>query len=89
MAEAREALVAKSAALLAAAGFQLVPLAHPVGPRLLLAVSPRGSTVVAPVTEKPTLTGATYSVPAGWPMGTVRLLLIWGDGPLPTALSLS
>jgi hypothetical protein len=41
------------------------------------------------VTEKPTLMGATYSVPAGWPTGTVGLILIWGDGPLPKALTLS
>ena len=89
MAEPPEALVAKSAALLEAVGFQLVPLAHPVGAWPLLAVSPRGLTVVAPVTEKPALTGTTYSVPAGWPAGTVRLILVWGAGPLPQALTLS
>jgi hypothetical protein len=41
------------------------------------------------VTEPPTLLGARFQVPAGWPSGTVRLLLLWGDGPLPRALTLS
>lgn len=85
---ASDELVAKSAAILEAVGFQLVPLAHPVGVWPLLAVSPRGLTVVAPMTEKPNVMGAAYQVPAGWPAGTVRLILIWGDGPLPRALSL-
>lgn len=84
-----EDLVAKSAALLESVGFALIPLAHPVGVWPLLAVSPRGLTVVAPVTEKPNLMGGTYSVPAGWPAGTVRLILIWDAGPLPRALTLS
>jgi hypothetical protein len=81
-------LVAKSTALLEATGFQLVPLAHPVGAWPLLAVSPRGLTLATAVTEKPNLMGGTYSVPAGWPTGTVRLILVWGDGPLPTAITL-
>jgi hypothetical protein len=82
-------LVTRSQRLLESVGFQLVPLAHPVGPWPLLAVSPRGLTVVAPVTETPNLMGGTYTVPAGWPATTVRLILIWGDGALPRALTLS
>jgi hypothetical protein len=88
MAEAAEDLVTRSQQLLAAVGFQLVPLAHPVGVWPLLAVSPRGLTLATPVTEPPNLMGATYQVPAGWPLGTVRLLLIWGAGPLPSAITL-
>jgi hypothetical protein len=69
-----EDLVARSAALLESVGFRLVPLAHPIGAWPLLAVSPRGLTMVCPVREKPNLMGATYTVPAGWPAGTVRLV---------------
>lgn len=85
---AADDLVVRSIALLESVGFQLVPLAHPVGAWPLLAVSPWGLTVVAPVTEKPNLRGATYSVPAGWPAGTVGLILIWSADPLPKALTL-
>lgn len=81
--------MARSIALLESVGFRLVPLAHPVGVWPLLAVSPRGLTVVVPVTEPPNLLGGTYQVPAGWPTGTVGLVLIWGAGPLPKALTLS
>jgi hypothetical protein len=54
----------------------------------LLAVSPRGLTVVAPRREKPNLMGTTYGALPGFPPSTVRLILIWGDGLLPKALSL-
>jgi len=76
-------------ALLASVGFQLVPLAHPVGAWPLLAVSPRGLTLVAVVDERPNLMGGTYQVPAGWPARTVRLILVWPDTePLPKAITL-
>jgi hypothetical protein len=81
--------VATSRALLESVGFAFVPLAAPLGPWALLAVSPRGLTLVAPVPEPPTLMGATYALPAGWPVGTVRLILVWGDGALPKAITLS
>lgn len=81
-------LVARSVALLEAVGFTLLPLAQPIGPWPLLAVSPRGLTVVAPVSERPTLPGVSYGELPGWPAGTVRLVLVWGDGPLPTAVTL-
>ena len=81
-------LVAKSVALLEAVGFAFIPLLHPINEVWeILCVSPRGLTLVA--ARKPNLMGGTYSVPAGWPAGTVRLLLIWGAAPLPQALTLS
>ena len=79
----------RAEALLAAVGFQLVPLARPVGVWPLLAVSPRGLTLVAVVAERPNLMGTMYQVPAGWPAGTVRLILVWPEAaPLPTAMTL-
>jgi hypothetical protein len=82
--------VTRSAALLTAVGFQLVPLAHPVaGVWDLLAVSPRGLTLIAARPEKPNLMGATYGPLPGWPAVTVRLILVWPEAdPLPTAITL-
>jgi hypothetical protein len=71
-------------------GFSLIPLAKPIaGAWDLLAVSPRGLTLIAAVSEKPNLMGTTYGAVPGWPAGTVRLILVWGDGVLPTAITLS
>ncbi len=82
--------VARSTTLLEAVGFQLVPLARPVaGVWELLAVSPRGLTLIAARREKPNLMGTTYGALPGWPASTVRLILVWGDCPLPTAIPLS
>src|SRR5579864_2531877 len=82
--------VARSAALLTAVGFSLIPLATPIaGAWDLLAVSPRGLTLIAAVSEKPNLLGTTYRAVPGWPASTVRLILVWGDGALPTAITLS
>jgi hypothetical protein len=82
--------VARSAALLTAVGFSLIPLAQPIaGAWDLLAVSPRGLTLIAAVSETPTLMGTTYGAVPGWPAGTVRLILVWGDGVLPTAITLA
>jgi hypothetical protein len=52
-------------------------------------VSPRGLTLIAAVREKPNLMGTTHGPLPGWPAGTRRLILTWGDGPLPTATTLS
>jgi hypothetical protein len=81
--------VARSEAALAAVGFALIPLAKPIaGVWDLLAVSPRGLTVIVAVQERPNLLGSTYGALPGWPAGTVRLLLIWGDAALPKAITL-
>jgi hypothetical protein len=82
--------VARSAALLSAVGFALIPLAQPIaGAWDLLAVSPRGLTLIAARSEKPNLLGTTYGAMPGWPPSTVRLILVWGAGALPTAFPLS
>jgi hypothetical protein len=63
-------------------------LAQPVaGVWELLAVSPRGLTLVAPRRDTPNFLGATYGVLPAFPPSTVRLVLIWGDGPLPRAIT--
>jgi hypothetical protein len=82
-------LVARSIALLEAVGFQLIPLAKPIaGAWDLLAVSPRGLTLIAAVRERPSLLGATYGPLPGWPAGTVRVVHVWSDGALPKAITL-
>jgi hypothetical protein len=86
---AGEDLVARSIAVLESVGFRPVPLLHPIADVWpILCVSPRGLTVAAPVTEKPNLMGATYGALPGWPPTTVRLVLVWGEGPLPKAITL-
>jgi hypothetical protein len=87
-AAAPDDLVAKSTAVLASVGFSFIPLLHPIGAWELLCVSPRGLTLVAARPEAPNLMGTRYQVPAGWPAGTVRLILVWGADPLPTAITL-
>jgi hypothetical protein len=32
--------------------------------------------------------GTTYGAVAGFPPSAVRLILVWGDGPLPKAVTL-
>ena len=82
-------LVARTAAHLESVGFALIPLAQPIaGVWELLAVSPRGLTVVAPRREPPNLMGTTYGALPGFPPSTVRLILVWGNGPLPKATTL-
>ena len=79
----------RAEALLTSVGLQIVPLAHPIGAWPLLAVSLRGLTLVTVVDERPNLMGTTYQVPAGWPGGTVRLILVWPEAdPLPKAITL-
>ena len=82
-------LVARTTAHLESVGFVLIPLAQPIaGVWDVLAVSPRGLTVVAPRREQPNLMGTTYGALPGWPPSTVRLILVWTDGPLPKATTL-
>jgi hypothetical protein len=86
-AAAPDDLVGKSVALLASVGFSFIPLLHPIGPWEILCVSPRGLTLVAARSEAPSLMGATYSVPPGWPPA-VRLILVWSADALPAAITL-
>jgi hypothetical protein len=85
-----EDAVARSATLLEAVGFRLILLAASVaGVWDLLAVSPRGLTLIAAVTAPPNLMGHEFGLPPGWPAGTVRLILCWPpDAALPTPLTL-
>ena len=48
---AEEDDVARSAAIVQAAGYRLIPLAHPIGPWQILATCPRGLLLVAVVSE--------------------------------------
>jgi len=82
--------VARSAALLEAVGFQLVPIAAPIaGTWDLLAASPRGLTLIAARVEPPNLGGHAYGLPPGFPPTTVRLILTWPpDAALPTPITL-
>lgn len=83
-------LVARTDAHLESVGFALIPLAQPIaGAWDLLAVSPRGLTLIAAVPEKPNVLGTTYGAVPGWPTGTVRLILVWGEAALPTAITLT
>lgn len=50
---------------------------------------PAGLTLIAAVSEKPNLMGTTYGALPGFPPSTVRLILVWGAGALPTAITLS
>ena len=80
-------LVARTAAHLESVGFTLIPLAQPIAEVWeLLAVSPRGLTLAAPRRETPNFLGATYGALSAFPPSTVRLVLVWGDGPLPRAI---
>jgi hypothetical protein len=82
-------LVAKSTALLASVGFAFVPITHAIGGTWdLMAISPRGITLIAARASRPDFLGSAYSAPPGWPP-VVRLVLVWnGTDPLPTSISL-
>jgi hypothetical protein len=82
--------VARSAALLESVGFHLIPLAAPIAHVWdLLAVSPRGLTLIAARGEPPNLVGATYGALPGWPAATVRLVLVWPPAAaFPTPITL-
>lgn len=81
--------LARSEALLTAVGFSFIPLAQPIaGAWDLLAVSPRGLPLIAARSETPNVIGTTYRALPGFPPSTVRLILVWGAGPLPKATTL-
>ena len=40
--------------------------------------------LIAAISEKPNLLDTTYAAVPGWPTGTVRLLLAWGEAALPS-----
>jgi hypothetical protein len=81
--------VARSAAIIMAAGYQLVPLQHPIGVWGLLGVCSQGLLLVSIVRDHwPSTMGTLWGHPAGWPVNTRRLIHRWTDKPLPEALSL-
>lgn len=83
-------LVVRSAAVLQAAGYRMIPLAHPVGPWALLGTCSQGLILCAVVRDHyPETLGVALGLPAGWPIYVRRLLHVWkADAPLPEALSL-
>jgi len=81
--------VARSAAIIQAAGYQLVPLQHSIGVWGLLGVCSQGLILVSIVRDHwPSTLGVLWGHPAGWPVNTRRLIHRWTDKPLPEALSL-
>jgi len=87
---AEDAMVERSAAIIQAAGFRLIPLLHPIGPWQLLAASPQGLLLVSVLTGGwPELLGPLWALPAGWPFGSRRLVHRWPpDAMLPDSLAL-
>ncbi len=63
----------RSAAIVMAAGYRILPLLAPIGPWQILGVSPQGLLLVAVVPEFQHL-GVLYGAPAGWPHFTRRIL---------------
>lgn len=82
--------VARSAAIVQAAGYQLVPLQHAIGPWALLGVCSQGLLLVSVVRDAwPSTMGALWGHPASFPVNTRRLIHRWEpDAALPEALSL-
>ena len=80
----------RSAAVLEAAGCQLLPLAHAIGPWPLVGVTPAGLILCAVVAEAwPADLGIRYGPLSGWPPTTRRLLHHWRpDAPWPVVLAL-
>ncbi len=84
-----EDLVARSAAIIQAGGYQCVPISRPIGPWAILAVCGSGLLLVSVVKDAwPATMGGLWGHPAGWPVNTRRLIHRWTDKPLPEALSL-
>lgn len=85
-----EDALTRSAAIVQAAGYQLVPLAHAIGPWGLLGTCSQGLLLVAIVRETwPSTMGGLWGHPASFPVNTRRLIHCWkADAPLPEALSL-
>jgi len=75
--------VARSEALLTAVGSRSSPSPSHRGAWDLLAVSPRGLTLIAARSETPNVMGTTYGALPGFPPSTVRLILVWGADALP------
>ena len=70
--------LARSAAIVQAAGYQLVPISRPIGPWAILAVSGHGLLLVSVVRDTwPSTLGAVWGHPAGWPVFTRRLIHRW------------
>jgi hypothetical protein len=82
--------VGRSAAIVQAAGYQLIPLARPIGPWAILVVSGHALLLVSVVRDAwPSTLGAVWGHPAGWPVYTRRLIHRWPpDATLPEALPL-
>lgn len=81
--------VARSAAIVQAAGYYLLPIL-PIGPWSILAVCGQGLLLVSVVKDAwPSTLGHLWGQPPGWPVNTRRLMHRWTDDkPLPEALSL-
>ena len=78
----------RSAAILMAAGYRIVPLLNPVGPWQILGMSPQGLVLCAVVPDFQHL-GVLYGAPAGWPHFTRRILHRYPAGAdWPEALAL-
>jgi len=82
-----------SAAILEAAGFELVPLRYPLAAVWhLLAVSPSTLLLVSVIRgpDWPAVSpGFAYQLPPGWPVWTRRMIHRWADdAPLPAHMSL-
>ena len=82
--------VMKSAMILEAAGFRLVPLSHPIAPWQLLGVSPQGLMLCHVCRgDWPSTLGVLFGFPPGLPLSTRRLLHKWTDGePWPAVRAL-
>ncbi len=82
--------VTRSAAIIQAGGYTLIPLARPIGPWAILAVSGHGLLLVSMVRDAwPSTLGSTWWHPAGWPVYTHRLIHRWvAEQALPEALGL-
>lgn len=82
--------VARSAAIVQAAGYRLIPLEHSIGPWGLLGTCSQGLLLVAIVREAwPSTMGGLWGHPASFPVNTRRLIHCWkADTALPEALTL-
>ena len=79
--------VERSAHILEAAGYRLLPLREPIGPWQLLAVDPRGVLLLA-VVEGACPAGVAFGVPGAFPRQTKCLVHVWEpDAALPKTLS--
>ncbi len=83
-------LVAKSAALLQAAGYTVLPLSRRIGPFELLAVNAFGMVLVCVVAERWPETSIGFGHPPGWPVNVIRQVMRWPVGAaLPETMVLA